>query len=75
MMTNTNDRKHRAILQRIVHRAMLERGLVPDFPAEALAELDEIRVPATRTEESTRDLRTLLWCSDPNGCGARIYRL
>jgi len=37
MMTNTNDGKHRSILQKIAHRAMLERGLVPDFPAEALA--------------------------------------
>jgi VacB/RNase II family 3'-5' exoribonuclease len=66
MMTNTNDRKHRSILQRIAHRAMLERGLSPDFPAPALAELDGIPGPATRTEESTRDLRNLLWCSIDN---------
>ena len=65
-MTNTGDRKHRSILQRIAHRAMLERGLVPDFPARALAELDGIHGPATRTEESTRDLRNLLWCSIDN---------
>jgi VacB/RNase II family 3'-5' exoribonuclease len=66
MMTNTNDRKHRSILQRIAQRAMLERGLFPDFPAPALAELDAIPGPATRTEESTRDLRNLLWCSIDN---------
>jgi len=65
-MTNTNDRRHRLILQRIAHRAMLERGLVPDFPVRALAELDEIHGPATQTEESTRDLRNLLWCSIDN---------
>ena len=35
IMTNTDDRQHRSILQRIAHRAMLERGLVPDFPAQA----------------------------------------
>jgi len=53
-------------LQRIAHRVMLERGLVPDFPLRALAELDEIHGPATRAEESTRDLRNLLWCSIDN---------
>jgi exoribonuclease-2 len=65
-MTDTDDRQHRSILQRIAHRAMLEKGLVPDFPVQALAELDGIHGPATRTEESTRDLRNLLWCSIDN---------
>jgi len=65
-MTDTDDRQHRSILQRIAHRAMLERGLVPDFPLQALAELDGIHGPATRAEESTRDLRNLLWCSIDN---------
>jgi exoribonuclease-2 len=45
---------------------MLERGLAPDFPPEALAELDAIQGPAARTDESTRDLRNLLWCSIDN---------
>jgi len=65
-MRNTDDRQHRSILQRIAHRAMLERGLFPDFPVRALAELDGIHGPATRAEESTRDLRNLLWCSIDN---------
>ena len=65
-MTNTDDRQHRSRLKKIAHRAMLERGLVPDFPVQALAELDGIHGPATRTEESTRDLRDLLWCSIDN---------
>ena len=65
-MTGTDDRQHRSILQRIAHRAMLERGLVPDFPPQALAELDGIHGPATRAEGSTRDLRNLLWCSIDN---------
>ena len=38
------------------------RGLLPDFPPQALAELDGINGPATRTEESTRDVRRLAWC-------------
>lgn len=66
MMTDTDNRQHRSILQRIAHRAMLKRGLVPDFPLQALAELDGIHGPATGTEESTRDLRNLLWCSIDN---------
>ena len=45
---------------------MLEKGLVPDFPPRALAELDAILGPATRTEQSTRDLRSLPWCSIDN---------
>ena len=65
-MTDTDDRQHRSILQRIAHRVMLERGLVPDFPLQALTELDEIHGPATRTEESTHNLRNLLWCSIDN---------
>ena len=66
VMTHTDDRKHRSILQGIARRAMLERGLLPDFPAQALAELEEIKGPAIRTEESTRDLRNLAWCSIDN---------
>jgi len=65
-MTNTDDRQHRSILQRIAHRAMLERGFSPDFSPQTIAELDGIHGPATRTEESTRDLRNLLWCSIDN---------
>ncbi len=62
-MTNTDDREHRSILQRIAHRVMLERGLAPDFPSQALAELERIPGPATPAAGSTRDLRRLLWCS------------
>jgi len=65
-MTIKDGGQHRSILRAIARRAMLERGLVPDFPVQALAELDEIRGPATRTEASTRDLRNLPWCSIDN---------
>jgi VacB/RNase II family 3'-5' exoribonuclease len=65
-MSNSNDSQHRLILQRIAHKAMLARGLAPDFPPQALAELDKIDGPATKTEESTRDLKSLLWCSIDN---------
>lgn len=65
-MTDKTDRQQRAILQRIAHRAMLSRGLLPDFSPAALAELDGIHGPATLAEESTHDLRQLIWCSIDN---------
>lgn len=63
---NANDKQHRAILQSIARRAMLERGLLPDFSAEALAELAGIQSPATMDSEQIRDLRGLLWASIDN---------
>jgi ribonuclease R len=63
---NTNDNQARSILQNIAKRAMLERGLLPDFSAEALAELDKIQAPATADDVNVRDLRDLLWASIDN---------
>jgi VacB/RNase II family 3'-5' exoribonuclease len=65
-MTSTDDRQHRSILIRIARRAMLERGLLPEFSLQARGELDGIRGPATQAGESTRDLRNLIWCSIDN---------
>jgi VacB/RNase II family 3'-5' exoribonuclease len=65
-MKQTNDRSHRSILRGIARRAMLERGLLPDFTTEALTELDGIKGPAMQTDSSTRDLRHLAWCSIDN---------
>lgn len=63
---DSNAKSHRGMLQKIAHRAMIERGLFPDFSSEALTELDRINGPATRTEEPIRDLRNLPWCSIDN---------
>ena len=63
---NANYGNHRTILQNIAHRVMLERGLLPDFSPEALAELDQLQAPARETATSIRDLRNLLWCSIDN---------
>ena len=52
--TPHTDQQHRAILQSIAHRAMLERGLLPDFSAAVLAELDRIQAPAGVNGESAR---------------------
>ena len=40
---NANTQQHRALLQDIAHRAMLERGLLPDFSTEVLAELGKLQ--------------------------------
>ncbi len=62
----TDDRRHRSILQRIAHRAMLDRGLLPDFSSEVLAELGGIQAPAAINDGQVRDLRGLLWASIDN---------
>jgi len=64
---NTNNQHHRATLQNLAHRAMLERGLLPDFSAAALAELDQIQAPAVALRgEQMRDLTHRLWTSIDN---------
>ena len=65
-MPNTKNRQHRTQLEAIARRAMVARGLLPDFSPEALAELDAIRAAETLTGTATRDLRQLLWCSIDN---------
>ncbi len=55
----------RATLAAIARRAMVERGLEPDFPPVALQELATIRRPAGATDH-TRDLRDRLWASIDN---------
>ncbi len=63
---NVNDKHDRQILQNIAHRAMLERGLLPEFSSEALAELNKISEPAAPNGTQARDLTKLLWCSIDN---------
>lgn len=65
-MTNDHDTQHRAILQKIARRVMLERGLQPEFSPRALAELDSIHGPAATIKGTALDLRHLLWCSIDN---------
>jgi len=70
--TPHTDQQHRAILQSIAHRAMLERGLLPTFSDAASAELRGMQAPAASTTASSaeapaiRDLTGLLWASIDN---------
>jgi VacB/RNase II family 3'-5' exoribonuclease len=59
----------------IARRAMLSRGLEPDFPAEALRQLNGIPGPARDADPSIRDLRTLLWCSIDNDSSRDLDQL
>jgi len=57
---------HRAELTEIARRAMVDRGLEPDFPSDAQAELRRLSGPAPAAGPGVRDLRGLLWCSIDN---------
>lgn len=69
---NSNNKYHRSILQSIARRAMLERGLRPDFSTEALSELRMLQIPAVTEAGPSegplgiRDMRNLLWASVDN---------
>lgn len=58
--------RHEHSLRAIAHRVMLERGLSPDFPPAALAEVDRLRQPAGSGDAAVRDLRALPWMSIDN---------
>src|SRR5260221_2573117 len=66
MRMDSNNTQDRLILQGIARKAMLDRGLLADFPAEALAELANILGPKTMDGEPVRDLRIPLWASIDN---------
>ncbi len=62
-------RHHRSDLVRIAINAMAERGLAPEFPDQALRQLDGIRGAADvaqQTDGPVRDLTAWLWCSIDN---------
>ena len=56
----------RALLLRVARRAMVEHGLEPDFPADALTEAAALSAAGDVDGGSTRDLRALPWCSIDN---------
>jgi len=57
---------HRSELAGIARRAMVERGLLPDFSPTAMAELAPLQRAATDQHLSVRDLRSMLWVSIDN---------
>jgi ribonuclease R len=63
---NPHDQNHHALLEGIARKAMLAKGLLPDFSPEAIAELERIQAPAAIPDGAARDLSGLLWCSIDN---------
>ena len=63
---NRSPMSGRSELRAIARRAMIERGLLPEFSPAVLTETDAIAKAATETDPSIRDLRGLLWCSIDN---------
>jgi ribonuclease R len=57
--------EHRSILEEIARRAMVEKGLWPEFSAEVMAEVERIPAPA-QVDDNIRDQRELLWSSIDN---------
>ena len=57
---------HRTDLRNIARRAMVERGLLPDFSSTAMAELARIEAASTVQQAGMRDLTGLLWASIDN---------
>ncbi|BDG02905.1 RNB domain-containing ribonuclease [Anaeromyxobacter oryzae] len=53
-------------LRDIARRAMIQRGLLPEFSPAALAEMSAITRAATEVSPSIRDLRGLPWASIDN---------
>ncbi|MBN1263916.1 MAG: RNB domain-containing ribonuclease [Anaerolineales bacterium] len=78
---NVNSRNDRVILERIAHQAMIERGLLPEFSPEALAEIEQLKILAegeTRPADGpapVRDLLDLPWASIDNDDSLDIDQL
>ena len=62
-------------LRAIAHQAMTDRGLEPDFPSEAIQQLNGIQGPARETDHAIRDLRAHLWCSIDNDTSKDLDQL
>jgi VacB/RNase II family 3'-5' exoribonuclease len=66
-------------LRSIAHRAMVQRGLLPDFSPAVLAETQAIAEAATRAASAggpgIRDLRGLLWASIDNDTSRDLDQL
>src|SRR5262249_19837474 len=56
----------RTDLERIAHRAMRERGLLPEFTADELDEAQRLDGRLGPLDPKIRDLRALLWASIDN---------
>ena len=63
---NQTAKRHRHDLRAIARKAMIDRGLLPDFSPAVVAETDGLAEPAVPRDSSIRDLRELMWVSIDN---------
>jgi len=61
-----NGCNHSSMLQDVARQAMIDKGLAPDFSAEAEKQAEAVTGPAQDSDASIKDLRNLLWCSIDN---------
>jgi VacB/RNase II family 3'-5' exoribonuclease len=61
-----DNKANRITLQQIARKAMIARGLEPDFPSAVVTELSKITSPAIIEPSQVKDLRDKLWCSIDN---------
>jgi exoribonuclease-2 len=59
-------KSNKSILQEIARKAMIDRGLLPDFPSAVEDELSKITSPAINKTSQVKDLRNKLLCSIDN---------
>jgi exoribonuclease-2 len=62
-------------LRAIAHKAMTAWGLEPDFPDDALRQVNGIPGPARDKDHAVRDLRSGLWCSIDNDSSRDLDQL
>ena len=70
-----NVQSHPHDLRTIARKAMMDRGLEPDFPADAIQQLRGIQEAAHETGPAIRDLRSLPWCSIDNDSSKDLDQL
>ena len=63
---NQATNRNRHDLRAIARKAMVDRGLLPDFSPAVEAEVKALTVPEDQHDPSIRDLRSLLWVSIDN---------
>src|SRR4029453_5516568 len=69
------EQSHPHDLRAIAHKAITDRGLEPDFPSDAIQQLNGIQGAARETDGAIRDLRTLRWCSIDNDTSRDLDQL
>src|SRR5580700_11633052 len=57
---------HKMDLVAVARRAMIDRGLLPEFSDAVAVELEAIRQAPTSADGSVRDMRAPLWASIDN---------